>query len=140
MTMTLPHRRETLEAAKARLDAALEPLWNVTALTHAGPDTDFPGQHRRHVFDFDDGLRLIISRDELPQALGDTGTDVVIHVSCSVDEESTLGGTLPRTEAGIDTLGKIAGRRIGDLFGTAEAPEPMYWKDGRVGHWFLEAE
>jgi hypothetical protein len=141
--MGLPHQRETMEAAKARVATALEPLWNAAKMNRQcrkDPQADTPGKHRRHVFDFADGLRLIVSRDELPQPLEETGIAIVIHVSCSVDMESTLCGTLPNDDTGQKTLARIASQRISELLDADCPPEPAFWWADSVAHWFLTTD
>lgn len=77
----LPTKPEPLEQLRARYPLALEPTYLVIdeeqALWHG------IGQKPKHVFDFPDGLRFIISRERM------VGTqEVVIHVSVSFDAGS----------------------------------------------------
>ena len=71
----LPFKPETIEALKVRYPAALERVFDVRELT--GPVDDRPGLKREHVFDFEDGLRLIVSRE-----MHDRG--LCLHLSASM--------------------------------------------------------
>jgi hypothetical protein len=73
----LPFIPETLEELQRRFKAAIaKPVNAVYASAH--PE-ESPGKKREHVFDFVDGIRLIVSRDY-------AGNDEVLHVSASVEE------------------------------------------------------
>lgn len=66
---------------KARYDAALKPVY---ATETALPLDQTPGSKPEHLFDFTDGVRLIISRDILNGA-------EVIHLSASAVPEIYTG-------------------------------------------------
>lgn len=73
----LPFIPEPLDQLQKRFKSAVsKPVNAVYAIAH--PE-ESPGNSRQHVFDFTDGIRLIISRDY-------TGNDEVFHVSASVEE------------------------------------------------------
>lgn len=71
--MSIPFIPEPLEQLKSRFPKALEKVWKVT-----DPMPDRPGLHREHLFDFESGLRLLVSKDKLPQF-----QEPEIHVSAS---------------------------------------------------------
>jgi hypothetical protein len=72
----LPFIPETFEQLQKRYKAAINKAVNaVYANSH--PE-ESPGKKREHVFDFEDGIRLIISRDY-------AGNDEVFHISASVE-------------------------------------------------------
>jgi|SRR5215467_3399354 len=66
-------KSESLEQLKAKFPKALERVWDVEAT-----DGDRPGLHREHVFDFKDGMRLLISKDQFLEH-----GDPDVHVSAS---------------------------------------------------------
>lgn len=70
----IPYTPETIDQARARFSAAIEPLFRLD-----NPRCGSAGASRTHVFDFEDGLRLVISRDFHP----DMGVE--IHLSASVN-------------------------------------------------------
>lgn len=73
----LPFIPEPLEQLKKRYRAAIEkPVNAVYANQH--PE-ESPGKKRQHVFDCEDGMRMIISRDY-------AGNDEVFHISASVED------------------------------------------------------
>jgi hypothetical protein len=61
----LPFEPEPLESLQARFPKALERIWVVPS---NGDMPDRPGMHREHLFDFESGLRLLISIDRLDKA------------------------------------------------------------------------
>jgi hypothetical protein len=69
----LPFKPEPINKLKQRYTKALERIW----VAEKGM-IDVPSHHRENVFDFQNGLRLIISRDVLREELGPQ-----IHVSAS---------------------------------------------------------
>jgi len=73
----IPFEPESIESARARLWKALEKVFNA----HIGDSLSvLPRKElRRYVFDFDDGLRMIVTRD-----IEEPGNPPVVHVSCSV--------------------------------------------------------
>jgi hypothetical protein len=72
----LPFEPELISALKTRLPKALERVWNIS---ECGEDR--PTLHREHIFDFNCGLRLAISKDDFEDGLGPQ-----IHVSSSFDD------------------------------------------------------
>lgn len=73
--MPLPFHPEPIESLRSRLPKALEHIWTVK--DDFSPMKDRPGLHRENVFDFESGLRLLISKDALP------GFPITVHVSTS---------------------------------------------------------
>ena len=86
--MTLPFEPQPLSVLRARLvDALAAPVDVLRVL--AGYDVD-PGLQRQHVLDCEDGLRLIVSVDRLPD---DT---VQVHLSASIHYPSPVWDTMAR--------------------------------------------
>ena len=75
--MTLPFEPEIDEMLQNRFEKALERVYDVETMMNGGLNEDRPGVKREHVFDFQDGVRLIISKDRT--AKGKT----FLHVSGS---------------------------------------------------------
>jgi hypothetical protein len=59
--MALPFQAESDESAKARVPAALR---RVFVLEDLRDPSQRPGLLREHVFDFQDGMRMIVSRED----------------------------------------------------------------------------
>jgi hypothetical protein len=74
----LPAEPESLEIIKARFPKALEPVWRISKIVKPGAKR--PGLYREHVFDFEDGIRMIASRDT-------DGKETWLHLSFSVSAE-----------------------------------------------------
>jgi hypothetical protein len=81
-TKPLEIQKEAVKALAARYSLALTPIYD-PALVNEGKLIR-PGQRRRHVFDSDFGIRLIISKERCPN------DSVSLHVSASLITESTL--------------------------------------------------
>ena len=58
--MGLPFAPETIESLQKRLPVAFARLWSVEQISKTG---DRPGLYREYVFDTEQGIRLIISRE-----------------------------------------------------------------------------
>jgi hypothetical protein len=78
----LPFEPESLERQRARYAAAVEPLYD--QLSVAAERQPVPSGLRPHVFDSEDGLRLMVSREQTPDGR------IVIHLSASVHPASAL--------------------------------------------------
>lgn len=105
------------ELLKSRFPAALRKVWN--------PDLaymDRPGLHREHVFDFDCGLRMIISRDRLKP------DEAPIHISVSWIEN--LPVTIEEATKQVEEKYKILG-------GTGSV-KFIGLSDNGVPHFFIE--
>jgi hypothetical protein len=92
--INLPFQIEPLEQMQARFPEALEPIWDAT--DEAALELNRPGMHRAHVFDFQNGLRLLISRDVLDDI------KPMIHVSASFEADSPFGKELEQHAMGLD--------------------------------------
>jgi hypothetical protein len=83
----IPYNPQTVEELSKRFLQAIEKLYN--QLNIAEGIEPRPGKFPEHVFDFGDGIRLIISREEIA-----TG-DQVLHISGSANKD---GGRLTLDE------------------------------------------
>lgn len=116
----IPYIPETVDQARARFSAAIEPLFDLE-----DPQCPSAGASRTHVFDFEDGLRLVISRDFHP----DTG--VQIHLSASVN-------TAVVKSVGIEFLFK-AECRFREIADWPDAPLSLLGlsPEKRIPHWII---
>jgi hypothetical protein len=131
---TTPKNPESLASLQARYPAALEPIYDATAIM-AGAIR--PGEIAANIFDFSDGLRLIISRDRLPDG------QVVLHVSASqaehsrmADELRLLAGVKPKREV-IQTWLLDLPRRFRELSGDQRPLEFIGLSDRLIPHFFI---
>src|SRR6516165_10248434 len=74
----LPEQVETFEAIRSRFPKALRRIWSCDEI-ETNPKAERPGFLREHVFDFEDGVRMIASTD-----VG--SKDPLIHLSFSVSK------------------------------------------------------
>ena len=112
--MALPFEPELEELMKNRFSDAINPVYLIKAIEQGGAR---PGQFRKHVFDYYDGTRLIVSRDTLE------GAGTFLHVSVSfyqvtppvgpdllrmvIDKVKELGGLYPGMVQAFSTNGGI---------------------------------
>jgi len=85
---------EPLTALRARYPRALEFLYDCAAVRDGGAIT--PGEVAANVFDFDDGLRLIVSRERLPEGVE------TVHLSASIRPGSRMAAEVERQVARRD--------------------------------------
>jgi hypothetical protein len=71
---------ESLEVLKARFPKALEHTYTVEGMKNGEPCA---ADQRKHVFDFDDGTRLVVSHERL-------GTRLYLHCTGSMDRRSQI--------------------------------------------------
>lgn len=82
--MALKFTPEPIKKLQQRFYKAIQPIWDANEIND-DPEADRPGLHRNHVFDCEDGIRLIISKDKIGGFKNGVGTpeEKVIHFSCS---------------------------------------------------------
>ena len=124
----LPFKPEPFEELKRRFPIALEPLIDCTK----GVPEVTPGEKREHVFDCEDGIRIIASRDQMLQ------NEIYYHFSCSAMHGTLL---LARIKAGrlLPTVfQKMCEQRFSELLGfTVRQPDHYnYSQVKKVPHWF----
>jgi hypothetical protein len=98
-----------------------------------------PGENRRHVFDCEDGIRLIVSRDDT----GDAEVGVALHLSGSIRPDSDAWHDIRRAatgrgarEAAVEFARRVVARWR-DVSGDAGPLEFLGFSGGKgVPHWF----
>lgn len=139
MSPSVPFRPRSLEAHRPRYVAALVPVYD---MDECGRRPELrPGIRPEHVFDFSDGLRLLISRDRLAGGRG-----VITHCSASAIT-STAAYLEIETRMRLEGVGAAQAwfcatvlERWRDLAGGALPGEPEFkgFSPGKgVPHWFL---
>lgn len=124
--MKLPFEPQPMAALQERFAEALRRVFDY----RAGVPDEIPSGLREHVFDFEDGVRMIVSRD-----MEDEG-GVYLHVSASV-EPGMLYATLITTRVitAQDFLRRVE-RRFAQLSGQEEPLEFCGFTRGKgVPHW-----
>lgn len=118
--MALPFVPEPLETLRVRYPVALRDLIEIDSVLQGTQLR--PGEQRTHVFDCEDGLRLIVSRDDL-------GMGPVLHLSASIGGENlpleSWLRAVARTRgpiAALDALVDEAETRFAQLSGDARSP------------------
>jgi hypothetical protein len=127
----LPFLPEPVARLRARLKGATEELLDPAEI--ALDPARRPGQNRRHVMDFHDGTRLIISR-ERPDG---------IHLSASVNTRSVAFLNLAEVanqiglDAAADGLRMLGEAHYRELAGPDAALRFQFFTEGAgVPHWF----
>jgi hypothetical protein len=133
----IPEAPEPVEALRARYPRALEPVYDAVAIRDRGATR--PGEVAANVFDFEDGMRLIINRERMPDG------ELVLHVSASVRNGSALGGELrdaARTKSAA-VIKEMMAFRVGSHFHQLSGEtglELAGWTGGGVPHFTRKLE
>lgn len=141
----IPVQAEPLHVLQARYPRCLEYIYDSEKIDTAGAIR--PGEVAAQVFDLEDGLRFIISRqrvDEMTEDYRLTGQKtVILHVSASVSHGSALlrklqadSRRLPAIRAVHKWLETVP-ERFRELSGNDGVLEFLGF-DGCVGHWMQE--
>ena len=133
--MGLPFEPEKESELSKRWKPALERVWKMSEI-EAGTR---PGLSRKHVLDFRNGIRLIVSKE-----LHETKHDKTlrIHVSASLFTDSQLWKKLARTvkpEDVVATFRNHVERVMASLFGVRNL-DFCRVTEGGVLHWFKEVK
>jgi hypothetical protein len=123
--MTATEHRNRWAAATAR-------VWDFTNLEGIAElplDADRPGVHPEHIFDFHDGLRLIVSVDRY----GDDGD--YLHVSASARPDSTLWRKI-KNGLPLKQLGDLVKERVRFLSGREVTLGYVTFPGKGVPHYF----
>lgn len=127
----LPYLPQTLEVMRSRLPKAIKELINPKECVRTGY---YPSKERVHVFDWEDGLRLIVTREL--QQFGQW--EQCLHLSASFPPESPMHTFYAEANGmGKDAWIRCVQQRISDLFCVDKpAPEPLIWTE-KCPHWFI---
>ena len=133
----VPINPQTLDALRARYPQSLETVYSAVAIRDNKATR--PGEVPANVFDFDDGLRLIISRDLMSDA------KVVLHVSASFPPKCRLADSLrdlsSRRKDGLvirTFLDEIVPKRFAELSGDKRPLVYTGMSAGGIPHWHIE--
>lgn len=118
----IPFNPQPTEKLKSRYQEAIKSSYDVSAVTHG--QIERPGEKPQHVFDFENGIRLIISRDHYK------GKEV-IHISGSFDL-GTYTGSLKQSV--IEARMHLC---YCEIAGPVKLGRPTY-SQGGIPHWFIE--
>jgi hypothetical protein len=127
--MRLPFEPEPIASMRARYALARKPLYDQQAV--ANGLVPAPSGFRQHVFDFEDGLRLIISRDRDPNGL------VGVHLSASAQDGSHMHGAICRGEVGMPEFFDRVKLEWQTLSGSTQLPQLIGISDKYVPHWIV---
>lgn len=123
----LPFLPETIESHRTRYQSALKAVFDC----RYGIPRPRPGELRGHVFDCQDGMRLIVSRDR------ESDTDTYLHLSASFHPGSYLYSQLKKGKLIKDEFVRLVERRSRsisgdegrfDLIGFSEEKGVPHWR------------
>ncbi len=138
----IPFQPETIDEVKRRYPSAVRDVYD-TKQIHLGHQ-ERPSNQRKHVFDFFDGMRLIISHET--GEIKPSDCDEFVHVSASFEEKSLIASKL-RHLAGIK--GKrivqikfcdMAKKRFQCISGESCSLVPAGVSKENIPHWYLPIE
>ena len=129
--MKVPFKPQWMKEHHDRYDEAIETIYDIESIEIGLADP--PSGKPKHVFDFPDGLRLIVSKDQFP-----THKKPVIHFSASVEPGYQLYRLIHRGKVGPNKFLRIVLERFrtlslykGDIIYTG-------FSDGGIPHWICE--
>ncbi len=138
--MSVPYNPAPLEELRRRYDAAVADVYDHADVGTFGANR--PSEKPQHVFDFEDGLRLIISRERSSPLEG-------IHISASLQPGRPLYFALPEMLRPPQVLKRMALDRWAELTGAlspADVQEAIERGEAKfagfspgkgIPHWFV---
>jgi hypothetical protein len=121
----LPFQSEPLSQLRARYQAALT---NIQDCRERIPEP-IPSELREHVFDCEDGLRLIISRDR------ETKAELYLHLSASLEVGCELYKSITSGELQRWAFASLAQQRFAAISGDNEGFDLLDWSPRGIPHW-----
>lgn len=132
--MSVPVNAQSLDRLKKRFKLAIAPTYDAK-LIESGRQRA-PSGLFQHVFDFKNGLRMIISRDKHL-----IGPEPVIHFSASISPDTPLEKDLSRFDDGKDGVRqaflRISVESFRSISGSSAEIKLIGWSIGGIPHWYL---
>jgi hypothetical protein len=130
----LPFKPETIEDLRARYQSALTTIFDIAEIEAGGVR---PGQLRRHVFDCEDGIRLLISRDR--DSRNAATSKPALHVSASVEKGYEVYTMAERGELSPEGFLRMAKERFASISGDPRRLRLLgFSHEAGVPHWMVE--
>lgn len=124
--MKLPFEPQPQPALQERFPQALGRVFDF----RAGVPDELPSKLRAHVFDFEDGVRMMVSRDMEEEG------KVYLHVSASVEPGMLYWGLILSGAIGKSEFLRRMEHRFAQLSGQSEKLEFCGFSPGKgVPHW-----
>jgi len=129
--MALPLELETVESIKSRYPMAIRTVWNRQEIL----DGKRPGMMREHVFDFEDGFRIIANRECLPDGM------VCLHFSFSMEEDSSACKAMVACDHDMRKLIEMAMEHVEIMGGPSRqtSPSQSFMTSGGILHFLYSA-
>ena len=135
--MSLPFNPEPLVALQARYPRALEVVYDQQEIAERGGIR--PGQVPANIFDFDDGLKLIVSRER------DLDDDAILHLCASflsvrrIADEFRLLTLTRSTESVFAEWLRDVPHRFRELSNDSRPIRFLGCSENGVPHWIIPA-
>lgn len=118
----IPFKPESLLQLQARYKAAIQKTWDIAN----ADETTRPGNQRAHVFDCNDGIRIIISKDR-----DHITNKYYLHFSCSIDEKTFTGIMNKKLiDKFVERFNEISGRN-------EKFPVVTFFTPKGIPHWLI---
>ena len=131
--MRLPFAPQSIDTLRARYPAARTSLYDQIAVLNGLQPP--PSGMRANVFDFEDGLRLIISRERDPDGL------VVMHISASAVDGTPMYQGIHDGRVGVVEFFDRVCTEWQAVSGSARTPTFIgVSPDKLIPHWFVPEE
>lgn len=121
----LPFQSEPLSSLRARYANALVPVFDYS--TQMPSPT--PAELRSHVFDCDDGLRLMVSRDRK------TDAEFYLHLSASLEVGCELYRQVTSGELQRWAFASLVCQRFAEISGDSKGFDLLDWSPRGIPHW-----
>jgi hypothetical protein len=129
--MRLSFRPEPLERLRARYLAAIDHTHDIGAILRA--EISPPSTDAAHIFDFEDGFRLIVSAETLSDGRR------LLHLSASLAEDADLMKAVKSGRLMPEDFVPLAESRYRDLSGDSRPIKFLGFSPGKgVPHWSIE--
>jgi hypothetical protein len=124
--MSLPFEPQPLDKLRARFPAAVGRVFDY----RSGFPAAWPGRLRANVFGFEDGVRMIVSRDM------EADGRVSLHVSASAEPGFPVYGQIARGETDVSRFRRMILERYAQLSGDTAGLDFCGLSPGKgIPHW-----
>lgn len=136
--MSHAYKPQSMRSLRLRLRDALERIWDCTepGLAEQERTGIRPGNDPRNIFDFQNGIRMIISREQVDQGIW-------IHISCSVQPGTELGAKLAMMvgQHSLDVINREFERSCRKYYkrltGDGSGMQKVHTSEKSVPHWVI---
>lgn len=124
--MGLPFEPKSVESMRARYPEAVKETFTMEMVLGGNR----PGKHRKHVFDFEDGLRVIVSKEPLLDG------NTALHFSFSFKDDSEFYEKLKGEQDTAKKCTEMIAEHVESMGGPAKTVKPLsiFVSEGGILH------